>query len=140
MNKVFLTNCYIGKKGVELRFTPGSGAAVATYSVAVPNYKKQGEKQTYTYINCVTWNKQAEFLANNAAKIKKVGIEGRINTRSYDAKDGTKKYVTEVITAEIEVEEWNNDIQPSTPSNENNQSGKDFNADVTEVLEDDIPF
>mgnify|MGYP002347218524 FL=1 len=103
-----MTNCYLGKNGVELKFAPGSGSAVATYSIAVPNYKKTGEKQTYTYLNCVTWNKSAEFLANNSDKIQKIGIIGRLQTRNYDAKDGTKRYVTEIVTEDIEIEEWKN--------------------------------
>jgi len=130
MNKVIMTNCYLGKNGVELKFVPGSGNAVATYSIAVPNYKKTGEKQTYTYINCVTWNKVAEFLANNADKIKKIGVIGRLQTRSYDAKDGTKRYVTEIVTEDIEIEEWKN-------AEANNNSNND---EVTPVEDGDIPF
>lgn len=126
MNKVIETNCYIGKNGVELKFTAGEGKAVANFSIAV---KKEFKEKEYCYFNCVVWGKQAEFLANNQDKINKIGILGRLESRSYDAKDGSKKYVTEIVCENVEVEEWKKD-----------NTQVDFNSDLTPIDDGKIPF
>ena len=95
MNKVVL----IGRltKDPELRFTPGSGAAVTTLTLAIDKYNtKTGQKEA-DFVPVVVWGKQAESTANYMSKGSQVAISGRIQTRSYDAKDGTKRYVTEVV-------------------------------------------
>lgn len=55
------------------------------------------------FIPCVVWGKTAEVVGNWCKKGKQVGVEGRIQVRSYDAKDGSKRYVTEVIVNELEL-------------------------------------
>ena len=95
MNKVVL----IGRltKDPELRFTPGTGTAVTTLTLAVDRYNtKTGQKEA-DFIPIVIWGKQAESTANHLVKGSQVAISGRIQTRSYDAKDGSKRYVTEVV-------------------------------------------
>ena len=127
MNKVIMTNAYIGKKGVELKIT-SSDKAVATFSIAV---KRDFKEKEYNYFNCVLWGKTAEWLANNQDKIAKVGVEGRLEARSYD-KDGVTKYVTEIICNNVEVEEW---------KREEGETIIDKNGDdVTEINDSDIPF
>jgi single-strand DNA-binding protein len=99
MNKVIL----IGRmtKDPETRYTQ-SGTAVATFTLAVDRrFKKEGQPSA-DFISCVAWNKLAEVIANNLAKGRKVGIEGRLQVRSYDAQDGSKRYVTEVIVDELD--------------------------------------
>ena len=95
MNKVVL----IGRltKDPELRFTPGTGTAVTTFTLAINRPKKKDEKQEADFIPVVVWGKQAENAANYLSKGSQCAISGRIQTRSYDAKDGTKRYVTEVV-------------------------------------------
>lgn len=132
MNKTILVG-FISKKGIELKYTAGNGKAVATYTLSVPNKFKKGE---YDFINCVTWGNNAEWLANNQDKIKRILIEGRIQTRQYDAKDGSKKYVTEVVTDSIEVIEWSNSI----PENIGNDDINSDNVFGKEVNYDDSPF
>lgn len=95
MNKVVL----IGRltKDPELRFTPGTGAAVTSITIAIDRYNtKTGEREA-DFIPVVIWGKQAESTANYMSKGSQIAISGRIQTRSYDAKDGTKRYVTEVV-------------------------------------------
>ena len=99
MNKVIL----IGRltRDPELR-TMASGNVTASFTLAVNrNFTNQnGEKET-DFINCVAWRKQAENVAKYCTKGSQVAIEGRIQIRSYDAQDGTKRYITEVIADNI---------------------------------------
>lgn len=75
------------------------------------------------------WGKQAESCANYTKKGKLVGICGRIQTRTYDAKDGTKRYVTEVVADEVQFLEWARKAAEEQPPEE-----------VTPVDDGDIPF
>ena len=81
----------------ELRYT-GSGAAVVTFTVAVNRQftNSQGEREA-DFINCVMWRKAAENFANFTRKGSLVGIDGRIQTRSYENQQGQRVYVTEVV-------------------------------------------
>lgn len=84
-------------KDPELRYT-GSGTPVCSFNLAV-NYG-YGEKQRVDYINCVAWNKTAEFVSKYFSKGKMIALEGRIATRSWDGQNGKKRYVTEVVVQE----------------------------------------
>lgn len=86
----------------ELRYTP-NGIAVANFTVAAnrPFRNQQGEQEA-DFINCVTWRRQAENLANYMRKGSLIGVDGRIQTRSYEAKDGRMVYVTEVLAENIQ--------------------------------------
>nr|DAO39779.1 MAG TPA: Single strand binding protein [Caudoviricetes sp.] len=98
MNKVIL----IGRltKDVELKYTQ-SGSAVANVTVAVDRYSKEGDKSA-DFINVVVWNKSAENLAQYKGKGDQIAVEGSLQTRSYEAQDGSKRYVTEVLASRIE--------------------------------------
>lgn len=95
MNKAIL----VGRltKTPEMR-TTASGTNSTTFTLAVNREftNQNGEKET-DFVSCVAWNKPAEAIANYCTKGSLIGISGRIQTRSYDAQDGTKRYVTEVI-------------------------------------------
>lgn len=101
LNKVML----IGNLGKdpELRYTT-SGVAVATFTIATnESWKDQeGNLQERTeWHNIVAWRKLAEICGEWLKKGKKVYIEGRIQTRSYDDKNGVKKYVTEIVADDL---------------------------------------
>ena len=100
MNKVIL----IGRltKDPELKKT-NSGLSYVQFNLAVNrNYtNKSGEKQA-DFINCVAWRTQADNLVKYIKKGGLIGIEGEIQTRTYDDKNGTKKYITEVLCNSIE--------------------------------------
>ncbi|HEY9570282.1 MAG TPA: single-stranded DNA-binding protein [Metalysinibacillus sp.] len=89
-------------KDPELRYTQ-TGIAVARFTVAVNRAfsNQQGEKEA-DFISCVAWRKQAENLANFMRKGSQVGVEGRIQTGSYDDKDGKRVYTTEVVADSIQ--------------------------------------
>ncbi len=97
VNKAIL----IGRLGKdpELRYTP-SGKAVATFSLATSERwsSQDGQKQeSTTWHNIVVWGKQAEVMKEYLSKGREVYIEGRIANRSYDDKEGVKKYISEVV-------------------------------------------
>ena len=86
-------------KDPELRYTP-SGKAVATFSLATTERWKgqDGQKsESTTWHNIVAWGRQAEVIKEYLAKGRQVYIEGRIVNRSYDDKEGNKKYISEVV-------------------------------------------
>ena len=145
MNKVTL----IGRltKDPELKFTPGTGTAVANFTMAVdrrlPN--KDGQREA-DFISIVVWGKQAENTANYMSKGKLIAVSGRLQVRSYDAKDGTKRYVTEVVAEEVQfLDKGNGTKSGSGNSNYDDGSFKpndsfDAGDDMTPVDDGDIPF
>ena len=134
LNKVML----IGNLGKdpELRYT-SSGVAVATFSLATnESWKDQdGNTQERTeWHNIVTWRKLAEICGEWLKKGKKVYIEGRIQTRSYDDKNtGTKKYMTEIVADSM--------IMLDSRGAVDNGSGQASEAPpVSGKPEEDLPF
>lgn len=124
MNKVVL----IGRltKDPELRYTPGTGTAVSTITLAVDRYNSKTQQREADFIPVVVYGKQAESLANYLSKGSPAAVSGRIQTRSYDAKDGTKRYVTEVVA--------------DVPLGVQFIGGKKNDDDLQEVNDDDGPF
>ena len=94
MNKVIL----IGRlcTEVETRRT-NSGKAVASYRLAVDRQFKQEGQPEADFLNCVAYGSNGEFAGKYLNKGMKIAVEGRIQTRTYDDKDGKKVYVTEII-------------------------------------------
>lgn len=86
----------------ELRYTP-SGVAIATFTLAVNRTyaNQQGEREA-DFISCVVWRKPAENVANFLKKGNLAGVEGRIQTRSYDNQEGKRVYVTEVLAESVQ--------------------------------------
>ena len=81
---------------LDLRQTP-NGTPVLTFNVAVDRgYAKQGEDRQTDFITCVAWQKTAEFISRYFGKGRMIAIEGNLRTRTYDDKNGSKHYVTEV--------------------------------------------
>mgnify|MGYP000868293237 FL=1 len=99
MNKAIL----LGRltKDPEIKYTQ-SGKAVASFTLAVDRRKSaSGEKQA-DFISCVAWEKTAETIGNYCGRGQQIAVEGRIQSRSYDAQDGSKRYVTEVVVQSME--------------------------------------
>ena len=85
----------------ELRKTQ-SGTSVCSFTLAVNRRQNQDGTQDADFINCVAWNKLADNIQLYQKKGNQLGIEGRINTRSYDNQQGQKVYVTEVIAENVQ--------------------------------------
>lgn len=140
MNKV----CLVGRltRDPEMRFIPGSGTPVATFTLAVDrNFKnKQGEREA-DFIPIVTWRKLAELCANYLAKGRLVGVTGRIQTRSWEDESGQRRYRTEVVADEVNFLDRGTG---SGGSGNNKEYNKDeFNSDdeFFPIEEDaDLPF
>lgn len=104
-------------KDPELRYTP-SGVAVARFTLAVNRTfsNQQGEKQA-DFINIVVWRKPAENTANFLRKGSLAGIEGRIQTGSYEGQDGKRVYTTEVVADSVQFLESRNSGGGANQSN-----------------------
>ena len=139
MNKVIL----VGRltRDPEVKYTP-SGRMVATFTLAVDRpftsaaAKEKGEKEA-DFIPIVVWGNTAEFCGNYLNKGSKILVEGRLQLRSYDGKDGQKRYVTEVIANSVDALE-----RKSSGGTNDSQQVKDsiasFGSDVD--INDEVPF
>lgn len=79
-----------------------SGKAYASFTLAIDRRRSGDGNQQADFISCVAWEKIAEVISQYCTKGKKIAVEGRIQTRSYDAQDGNKRYVTEVVVQSME--------------------------------------
>lgn len=86
---------------LELKQTT-SGKAVLSFSIAVDRYSKDENEKTADFFNCVAWGTQAEFISKYFDKGRLIALVGKLQTRSYDGKDGAKKTVTEIIVDNAE--------------------------------------
>ncbi|SES22569.1 single-stranded DNA-binding protein [Salipaludibacillus aurantiacus] len=89
-------------KDPELRYT-ANGIAVASFTLAVnrPFSNQQGNREA-DFINCVVWRKQAENVANFLKKGSQAGVDGRIQTRSFDNNEGRRVFMTEVVAESVQ--------------------------------------
>lgn len=89
-------------KDADVRYTPNN-KVVATFTLAVdrPFTGADGKKEA-DFIPCVVWGKSAELIGNSCQKGHRLLVEGRLQIRNFDAKDGTKHWVTEVVANNIE--------------------------------------
>ncbi|WP_017185419.1 single-stranded DNA-binding protein [Alkalibacillus haloalkaliphilus] len=109
-------------KDPELRYTP-NGVAVANFTIAVnrPFSNQQGEREA-DFINCVIWRRPAENLANYMGKGSMIGVDGRIQTRSFEGQDGKRVFMTEVVADSVQFLESRNSNQGGQPGRTSNQS------------------
>ncbi|WP_445478015.1 single-stranded DNA-binding protein [Lysinibacillus irui] len=156
-------------KDPELRYTP-NGIASCRFTVAVNRtFKGQNGEQEADFISCVAWRKQAENLANFQRKGNLIGVEGRIQTGSYEGQDGKRVYTTDVVADSIQFLEPRNSTggsqsttdyqssgntsgpyqgssqgqyggQNNQPSYMNGNEDPFANSKAPEVSEDDLPF
>ena len=107
----------------ELRYTQ-SGVAVTTFRIAVdrPFKNQQGERET-DFFSIVTWRKLAEVCAHNLNKGRLVAVEGRLQTRSYTAQDGSTRWVTEVVADNVRFLDWPKDGQQAGGQAPGNEGG-----------------
>ncbi|MEG2897342.1 MAG: single-stranded DNA-binding protein, partial [Eubacterium sp.] len=88
-------------KDPELK-TTNTGKSVASFSIAVDRRFKQDGQPTADFFNVVAWGRQAEVICQYLGKGRQIALNGRLQARSYDAQDGSKRYVTEVVLEEFD--------------------------------------
>ena len=129
-NKVILVGNLT--KDPEL-ITNSNGVDVSRFTIAVQRkFKNANDEYESDFINCVAWRSSAEFIHKYFKKGNKIGIVGNIQTRSYDAEDGTKRYVTEVVVEECE-------FVQSKKGDGNNQA-EDTKPELEPIDDDGLPF
>ncbi|GKV55998.1 single-stranded DNA-binding protein 2 [Sporosarcina sp. NCCP-2222] len=142
-------------KDPELKYTQ-SGIAVTRFTLAVNRaFSNQSGEREADFINCVTWRKQAENTANYLRKGSLTGIEGRIQTSSFDGQDGKRVFMTEVVADSVQFLEPKNSNQGQSyqeqPQQQYSQSSQPSyqqtdsdpfasNGGPVEVTDDDLPF
>ena len=138
MNKVIL----IGNlaSDVESR-TTSSGIANCTFRLAVQRrYSNQQGTREADFLPIVCWRQTAELCAKYLLKGRKVAVEGSIQTRSYDAQDGSKRYVTEIIAENVEfLSSREESAAPAAQQNVVKHAQETFGSGFVEV-EDELPF
>jgi single-strand DNA-binding protein len=151
MNKAFL----VGRltKDPELKYL-SNNTPVVNFTVAINRtFANQSGEREADFINVVVWRKQAENVKNYISQGSLVAVEGRIQTRSYDAQDGGKRYITEVVADNVQFLETKQQAQ--TRGKENNDYNfqkreeettnlekdpfEDFGSEI-EISDDELPF
>ena len=143
VNKVILVG-NLGKDA-EVRVTPG-GQSVASFSIATTENwtSKEGEKKEQTeWHRIVLWGKSAESLNEYLTKGKQIYVEGRLQTRQWDDKDGNKRYTTEIRGDRIVLlggGGGGGGARPQTRSASSQGADEPMGEPVSELTDDDIPF
>lgn len=132
----------------ELKYT-GTGVAVANFTVAINRpFKNQAGEQEADFINCVIWRKPAENLANYMKKGSQVGVDGRLQSRTYEGQDGKTVFVTEVVADSVQFldtkgsqnnQSQGNQPQKSQPTQQSSDPLKGSGEPV-DIDDSDLPF
>src|SRR5690625_2884011 len=145
-------------KDPDLRYTP-NGVAVANFTIAVnrPFTNQQGNREA-DFINCVVWRRPAENLANYMKKGSMIGVDGRVQTRTFEGQDGKTVFVTEIVADSVQFLESKGSSQGrgQDPSgfqqnqnqnqfqnqNQNQNTDNPFkdNGEPIDISDDDLPF
>jgi single-strand DNA-binding protein len=138
VNKVII----LGRLGQdpELKYTP-SGAAVCNFTVATSeSWEKDGNKQERTeWHRVVVWGKLAELCNQYLSKGRQAYVEGKLQTRSWDDKDGNKRYTTEVVATTVQFIGGGSGSSESS-SSESAEGAEDVTGEPGDFSSDDIPF
>lgn len=115
-----------------LRYTP-SGVPVANFTLAVERpFKSQSGEREVDFIDIVVWRRQAELCANHLNKGRLVAIDGRLQIRSYEAQDGSKRKASEVVAEAVQFLDW--------PKDGGGGAGAPSGGFGGGPVEDDLPF
>ncbi|HDV6097133.1 TPA: single-stranded DNA-binding protein [Staphylococcus pseudintermedius] len=133
-------------KDPEFRTTQ-SGVEVATFTLAVNrNYKNKNGEQQADFINCIVFRKQAENVNNYLNKGNLAGVDGRLQSRSYENQEGRRVFVTEVVCDSVQFLEPKNNTQSNNqPQQQRSQAPVQDNPFAIangpiDIDDDDMPF
>ena len=141
MNKIILMGRLV--RDPEVRYT-STGKVVCQFTLAVdrPITNQDGQREA-DFIPVIIWGKQAEVCGNSLTKGQRALVEGRLQIRSYDAKDGSKRWVTEVIANSFEFIERKGEYSNAGGAQMNNAAGNNSNMDSfgSQVpFDEEVPF
>jgi single-strand DNA-binding protein len=120
----------------ELRYTSAEGVAVTTFSIAVERtFANQKGEREVDFIRIVTWRKLAETCANYLTKGRMVAVEGRLQLRSYEDRDGIKRTIAEVVASGVTFLDGRKDSSDSRDRAMPSMGEENF-----AVQDDDVPF
>lgn len=145
MNKVILMGRIT--RDAEIRYTQGEkSTAIARFSLAVDRrFKKDNDEQNTDFISCIAFGKIAEFLEKFGRKGTKFVVDGRIQTGSYNNKDGQKVYTTDVVVENIEFAESKNrsgsggSTNQPAPAPSSSSAGDGF-MNIPDGIDEELPF
>ena len=139
MNSVVL----IGRltRDPEVRYTPSTQMAVATFSIAIDRPVRAGVEKQTDFPRITVFGKQAENCEKYLAKGRLVGIQGRLQTGSYKNKDGATVYTTDVVADRVEFLEWGDrNVSGSSSSQTSDRPMVNDIPDSFQSIEEDVPF
>ena len=143
MNKVIL----LGRltKAPEIRYSQTTNTKLALFTLAVNRrFAKQGEERETDFINIVAYSKLADFSEKYLSQGTQVNVVGRLQNRSYEDKNGTKKYISEIIAEEIYFADSKKKADESIlwQNNSNNTQVTDTTGNIDGLFDsaDDLPF
>lgn len=140
MNSVQLVGRFT--RDPEVRYTD-AGLSIARFTLAIDRrFKKQDQDQTADFIGCIAFGKTAEFVEKYFGRGMRIGLNGRIQTGSYDNKDGVKVYTTDVVVENVEFVESKSG--PGGNERPNPQSaytpGSDGFMNIPDGIDEELPF
>lgn len=134
-------------RDAEIRYTQGEkSTAIARFSLAVDRrFKKDNDEQNTDFISCIAFGKIAEFLEKFGRKGTKFVVDGRIQTGSYNNKDGQKVYTTDVVVENIEFAESKNSSGSGGSTNQpapapSSPSAGDGFMNIPDGIDEELPF
>ncbi len=122
--------------------TTANGISVTSFSIAVDRRYRSGEERQTDFINIVAWRSSAEFITKYFKKGSLIGIEGSIQTRRYQDKNGNNRTAFEVVANNVQFVESKRDgaaAPAGEPASFSNADVNDF-ADLGDSSDDDLPF
>ena len=139
MNKVFLIGNLV--RDPEVRATQ-SGVAVCNFTIAVNRrFKNANGEQETDFLNVIAWRQLAELCGKYLAKGRKVAVTGSIQTRTYEAKDGSKRTAWDIVADEVEfLSTRNSEENGGYYDNSDSKPAKKSVAELEPVEDDDLPF
>lgn len=134
LNKAILIGRLV--RDPELRYTPG-GVAVGNFTLAVDRSftNAQGEKET-DFIDCVVWRKLAETVSQHLGQGRLVAVDGRLQIRSYDDRNGVRRKAAEVVANDVRFLDWPDDAKKG----EDAPAGRADDSGDFDFTDDDVPF
>lgn len=128
-------------KDIEVRYTQ-SEKAVGNFTLAINRrFKNQNGEYETDFIDCVIFGKQAETMSKYTQKGDLIGVEGSIQKRAYEDKEGNKRYATEIMVEKITFLQTNKKEEPKVENNPyKDMSVKVEASQQFEITDDDLPF